>query len=507
MIRRYAIPGAMVLLAASIFFEACKGKNEELPVLNLPDSLFIAEGTETVQFALINAQLTAPATENVSIEWSTLNGSARDSVDFKGQTGVPASIAKGKTGVMLEVELIPNSVYEDDKTFSVTINNLQNAFPGNLTCIVTILNDDPYIPELLPDPAFSQKEGNAGETLFKVPVRLSGPSASEVRFKWSTQPGWAKDNDDFLPVVDAQCVFMPGDTEEYLDVIIMGDEVFEMDEHFDIHLTEIQGATASKTSVRVFIEDDDTYSPEWLPDGYITPGTWPGMVLAWSDEFEGPSLNAENWTHELGGGGWGNNEWQIYTSLAANSFLSDGKLNIVATKVGDQYFSARIVTKAKKEFTYGRIDIRARMPYGKGIWPALWTLGANIGQVGWPRCGEIDIMEYIGHIQSQTHGTVHYYQSGHRSITSSFSLPGNQSFHNAFHVFTILWQENTIKWYVDYQLFHQVKDTQLPFESFRLPHFFIFNLAVGGNWPGYPDPTTVFPQTLEVDYIRVFQYD
>jgi len=124
-----------------------------------------------------------------------------------------------------------------------------------------------------------------------------------------------------------------------------------------------------------------------------------------------------------------------------------------------------------------------------------------------PRCGEIDIMEYLGHIQSQTHGTVHYYESGHKYKGSNYTLPDNQSFHDGFHVFSIVWQENTIKWYVDYQLFYQVTDSDISFDAFRLPQFFIFNVAVGGNWPGYPDATTVFPQTMQVDYVRVFQQD
>jgi beta-glucanase (GH16 family) len=476
-----------------------------LPELNVPDSLFFPEGTDTQLKATVLLQLTASAGKDVTVKWSTLNGSAVDGEDYISQSEVFTVIKKGSTEASIEVMLIPDDIYEPDKVFSVSISSLENATLGNSTCKVTIQDDDPFIPELILNSRFAKPEGTSGQTIIQVPVILSGPSTEQVSFTWSTVAGWAKADEDFLPVANETVIFSPGETEKFLEVTLVADDIFEMDDYFDINLSGIQGASFFNSTVRIYIENDDTYQPEMVSDGYITPDSWPGMQLLWKDEFEGPLINSGNWTHELGGGGWGNNEWQIYTNSPTNSYISGGKLRIVATKEGDNYYSARIVTKGKRQFTYGRIDIRARMPYGKGIWPALWTLGANNSQVGWPRCGEIDIMEYLGHIQSQVHGTIHYYQSGNKSMTASYTLPGSQSFHDAFHVFTIVWQENTIKWYVDYNLFHQAKDTQAAFEAFRLPHFFIFNLAVGGNWPGYPDATTVFPQTLEVDYIRVFQ--
>ena len=120
------------------------------------------------------------------------------------------------------------------------------------------------------------------------------------------------------------------------------------------------------------------------------------MTLTWSDEFEGTAINLDDWTHELGAGGWGNNEFQAYTADPANSFVEDGNLFIVAMQDGAGYTSARMITRDKQEFEFGRIDIRAVLPYGQGIWPALWMLGANFTEVGWPQCGEIDIMELLG---------------------------------------------------------------------------------------------------------------
>ena len=150
------------------------------------------------------------------------------------------------------------------------------------------------------------------------------------------------------------------------------------------------------------ILNDDTELDISLPEvGYDTPHSPSnppeGTTLTWSDEFEGAAINLDNWTHELGAGGWGNNEFQAYTADPANSFVEDGNLFIVAMQDGAGYTSARMITRDKQEFEFGRIDIRAVLPYGQGIWPALWMLGANFTEVGWPQCGEIDIMELLGH--------------------------------------------------------------------------------------------------------------
>jgi len=504
--RNYFVFFALISLLA-MQFQSCKENDEVLPVLNLPDSVFFQEGTSTQLKALVTIQLTASASKDVTLGWTTLDGTAKAGIDYVAQTDVTTMIPKGSQEITLEITLINDDIFEQDNVFSIMVTSLENAVLGNESCKITIQNDDAFVPELLLDARFLKTEGASGQGYFQVPVKISGVADAEISFKWSTTPGWAKVNEDFVPVNTTQEVFIPGETKKMLQVTIINDDIFEMDDYFDIVLEDIQGAEFTNTSIRVYIENDDNYQPELVSDGYITPNSWPGMQLVWSDEFEGSLVNTNNWSHELGGGGWGNSEWQIYTNSTTNSYLSQGKLNIVATKVGSSYYSARLITKGKKEFTFGRIDIRARMPYGKGIWPALWTLGSNISQVGWPRCGEIDIMEYLGHIQSQVHGTIHYYDAVHKSLTSSYTLSSGQSFHDAFHVFSIVWQENTIKWYVDYELFYQVKDTQAPFDSFRLPQFFIFNLAVGGVWPGYPDETTVFPQTLLVDYVRVFQVE
>lgn len=245
--------------------------------------------------------------------------------------------------------------------------------------------------------------------------------------------------------------------------------------------------------------------------GYKSPEQYAGYQLVWQDEFSQAEL-AEHWTHETGTGnnGWGNNELQYYRP--ENTSLMEGYLVIEARKENfnsQNYTSSRIITQGQKEFQYGRIDIRAKLPQGQGIWPALWMLGANFSQVGWPQCGEIDIMEMIGGNadgrDNTVHGTVHWDHNGdYASYGDSYTWPGGK-FSREFHVFTIIWDQQAIRWLVDDQEYHVIDITPSALSEFHQKFFFIFNVAVGGNWPGSPDPSTEFPQRMIVDYVRVFQ--
>lgn len=259
-----------------------------------------------------------------------------------------------------------------------------------------------------------------------------------------------------------------------------------------------------KNTKQFSLDDND---PVTVGEGYTTPLQYDGYQLVWNDEFEGNVLNSAFWSYETGAGGWGNNELQYYRQ--ENTTVAEQVVTIEARKEsyqGSEYTSSRLVTRNKKTFTYGRIDIRALLPKGQGIWPALWTLGNNITSVGWPACGEIDIMEMIGgsNREKTTHGTVHWDNNGHVQYGQSYTLASG-IFANEYHVFTIIWNETSIKWYVNDVKFNEVDITPPHMSEFHQPQFFIFNVAVGGNWPGNPDATTTFPQQLKVDYIRVFQ--
>ena len=234
--------------------------------------------------------------------------------------------------------------------------------------------------------------------------------------------------------------------------------------------------------------------------------------LVWSDEFNGTSLDQNSWTRETGGNGWGNNELEYYTDREDNSFIQDGILTIKAVKenYGNRsYTSARIKTQGKQFFKYGKIEARIKLPYGQGIWPAFWLLGENITSVGWPACGEIDIMEMIGGTSGNTsdskvYGTAHWDQNGHASYGGNYTLSSGK-FSDDFHTFAIVWDSQKITWYIDDKSYVSIDITPAALNEFQNNFFIILNLAVGGNWPGNPDGTTVFPQTMQVDYVRVYQ--
>lgn len=365
-------------------------------------------------------------------------------------------------------------------------------------------------PPVIPNLLFSDikvVEGDAAGKKAIITIDLSEATTAAVGMRWSTEDGTAKAGEDYEAVTGQELTFTPGELYRTIEINVVSDDILEFHEWFSIKLTDITNATVVSPTIKVTIENDDTYQATATADGYITPSSYPGMTLVWSDEFDASVLNTTDWNYETGGGGWGNNEWEIYTNSTDNSFLQDGLLNIKATKhpYNGNYYSARLTTKGKKEFTYGRIDIRAKMPIGKGIWPALWMLGGNISSVGWPACGEIDIMEYLGHEPLKVHGTAHYNDGGHKYKGGSYTVPEAENLHEKFHVFSIIWQENSIEWFIDYRRYYTVTSSTVKFDAFNLPQFFIFNVAVGGNWPGYPDATTQFPQTMLVDYVRVFQ--
>lgn len=234
--------------------------------------------------------------------------------------------------------------------------------------------------------------------------------------------------------------------------------------------------------------------------------------LVMQDEFDVDGTpNSTIWGYDIGTGsnGWGNNELQYYTDRPENVTVQNGYLLITARKEsyqGSSYTSARLLTKGKFEQAYGRFEARIRLPWGQGMWPAFWMLGADIDTNPWPGAGEIDIMEFRGQEPTVVLGTVHGpgYSAG-ESISKSYTLP-NDRFDTGFHVFGIEWTPNYINYYVDDVLYNQITPADVPGEwVFNKPFFILINLAVGGTFVGSPNSETVFPQTMLVDYVRVYK--
>lgn len=252
----------------------------------------------------------------------------------------------------------------------------------------------------------------------------------------------------------------------------------------------------------------------------VTQSPAPSWTLAWSDEFEQPdgSLpDPKKWTYDIGGNGWGNHELEYYTNRPANAAVHAGKLAITALREdytgADQavrkYTSARLKTQGIFTQAYGKFEARIQIPRGQGIWPAFWMLGDDIEGHGWPLCGEIDVMENIGKEPSTVHGSLHgpgY--SGDQDFTSIFHMPGGTKFADDFHLYSAEWEPGVVRFSVDAQQYAEFKTSQLPTGKkwiFDHPFFILLNVAVGGDWPGPPDVTTQFPQTMSVDYVRVYQ--
>jgi beta-glucanase (GH16 family) len=241
-------------------------------------------------------------------------------------------------------------------------------------------------------------------------------------------------------------------------------------------------------------------------------------VLTWSDEFSGPDGSAPDpakWMLMEGGKRWGNNELEYYTARPQNVHLEHGHLVIEAMKEDFQgtdgvrwdYTSARITTEGHFNQKYGRFESRIQLPKGQGMWPAFWLLGEDIPSAGWPDCGEIDIMENVGKEPATNHGSLHGpgYSDGH-SLTSIYTLPRGR-FSDGFHVFAMEWEPKVVRFYVDGQLFATKTPADVPAGNrwvFDHPFFILLNLAVGGDFPGDPDDSTVFPQRMLVDYVRVY---
>ncbi len=225
--------------------------------------------------------------------------------------------------------------------------------------------------------------------------------------------------------------------------------------------------------------------------------------LIWQDEFDGSSLDTTKWKVDVGGNGWGNNELQYYTAQG-NLNIQNSLLTITAKAEqfgNNQYTSAKIKTEGKFNVRFGKIETRMKCPMGQGLWPAFWMLGSNHSTIGWPKCGEIDVIEHINS-ETKVHGTAHWDNVGHIYWGGIINNDPTQ-----FHNYSIIWDSTKIQWFMNDQIYYQLNTLNgvNGTEEFQNSFYLILNLAVGGNWPGYPNANTIFPAEMLVDYIKVYQ--
>ena len=368
-------------------------------------------------------------------------------------------------------------------------------------------------PETTPNLTISdvfKPEGNGGNSNMDFVLKLSVPATKEVSVRVVTKAGFAKAGEDFT-AVDQKVIFSAGESQKTVSVSIVGDDLKEGVDDFQLLLSEPVNCVIISNYATGTIDNDDTKIPV-TDAGYTTPASYAGKTLVWADEFNGSTLNASDWNYDVGDGcpncGWGNNELEYYTA-GDNLYMSQGKMIIEArkeSKGSKNYTSSRLTTMGKRSFKFGRIDIRAKLPQGQGIWPALWMLGDNFPTAGWPTCGEIDIMEFLGNNLTKVYSTIHFKSgTGSRNIEKSYinatPIP------DEYHVWSLVWETDKMRMLIDDKLIGEflVSDLGGATYPFNDKFFFLFNVAVGGNWPGAPNATTYFPQWMFVDYVRVFQ--
>jgi beta-glucanase (GH16 family) len=445
--------------------------------------------------AIATVRLNRVAETDVTVEWSAFSTTVRTRTEdlsaTEGKDFTPASgtvtIPAGERSATISVETLQNSKYEVDETFVIALSNPVGAEFGVVrTAAVSIQDDDEKIAGLVDD-------------FESFPWLIDTAKGTSIQTR--DAGGYAGADVD----------------ETILDIAFRGNGGITRPIEGGQDWSTAEGLSfwvnTTRPNQRITVGIADNAAP----DG--GPSTW---VPVWSDEFEGAAgspANPDNWTYETGGWGWGNDELQYYTDSTDNAAL-DGEGNLVIT-VNEidpattdlecwygpcKYTSARLITEDKQEFEYGRIESRVQVPQGSGIWPAVWTLGNDFREVGWPQTGEIDIMEFVGRLPNEIFGTIHgpgY--AGGQSFGGIYDF--GTPVYDGWHTFSVEWTPERIDWFVDGIQYHSASPADIAPNEWVFDHPFtlLTNVAVGGNFGGALGADLTFPQSLTIDYIRVFQ--
>lgn len=343
-------------------------------------------------------------------------------------------------------------------------------------------------------------------------VSLSQQTTDTVTVQYQTADSSAFAGKDYT-AASGSLVFLPGSSVQALKISVTPSDLRSANTIFLVKLSNPANATLSTPEGDGIIQNEGN-NLGTDTTGYQTPSSYVGYKLSWSDEFTESAINANDWQYDLGNGGWGNNELECYTD--SNASIANGYLVIQAKQqtvtyngVTSNYTSTRMNTAGKFSFQYGRVDIRAKLPVEPGMWPALWFLGNNFSSVGWPACGETDLMELVGSNPHLVTGSIHWEEAGNQegTLNNTYVLPDGADYSQKFHVFSLVWTPTQITMYVDDMPYMTESSTSISSGTwpFNQPQFLIMNVAVGGDWPGPPTTATVFPESMYVDYVRVFQ--
>lgn len=355
------------------------------------------------------------------------------------------------------------------------------------------------------------RDTNVAST-YTFAVSLSQQTTDTVTVQYQTADSSALAGKDYT-AASGSLVFLPGNSVQTVKISVTPSDLRSANTIFLVKLSNPANGTLSTTEGDGIIQNEGN-NLGTDTTGYQTPSSYVGYKLAWSDEFTESAINTNYWQYDLGNGGWGNQELECYTD--SNASIANGYLVIQAKQqtvtyngVTSNYTSSRMNTGGKFSFQYGRVDIRAKLPVQPGMWPALWFLGNNISSAGWPACGETDLMELVGTNPHQVTGSIHWLEAGNQegTLNNTYILPNNADYSQKFHVFSLVWTSTQISMYVDDMLYMTESNTSISSGTwpFNQPQFLIVNVAVGGDWPGSPTTATVFPESMYVDYVRVFQ--
>ena len=387
----------------------------------------------------------------------------------------------------------------------------------SLMLIIGACKKDPEVqplPEFSLPSDYSVLEGDENKTI-SIAVRSSGEFAEEGNPSVTyTIEHVSTDENDFTGAMSGTLEFTTVNETKYIELTTSANTDYEPTKQFTVRLGNGTNAKINKDKRKTtitFLDDDECICGEC--EGYETVSMYPGLTLDWSDEFDAADIDATIWDYDQGGGGWWNAQLQNFTTSPVNSFIKDGELVLKAIKTTNDYTSAQLKTQGKKLINRGRLDIRAKMPYGKGVWPRIWLKSEENVHGGWPKSGELIMTEVYGHIPSVAHAIADYGEEGNDYERKAYSyVTSHDNLGDCYHIFSMVWEADQISFLVDGNEYMKLTADEVTQKGYTYPYsddadfHVIFSMAVGGTKVGQPNDSDL-PAEMKIDYIRFYKED